>query len=44
MPIKHGWETNALEDNQAPLAVEGRSFTLQLRPHGIHTVRIIMED
>ncbi len=43
VPLKAASETNALEDNQAPLAVEGNSITVQLRPHGIHTVRIIME-
>lgn len=43
LPIKAAWETNALEDNQAALPVDGDSFTLQLRRHGIHTVRITTE-
>ncbi len=43
VPVKAAWETNALEDNRTPLAVDGDSFTLQLRPYGIHTVRFVTE-
>ncbi len=38
--LKRAWIDNAVEVNQAPLAVSGHSLELQIKPHAIVTLRI----
>lgn len=42
--LKQAWTTNAVEQNQSPLKVEGKSLGVSLTPHQIVTLRIIASD
>lgn len=42
--LKQAWTTNAVEQDQSQLKVEGNSFDVSLRPHQIVTLRVIASD
>jgi len=42
--LQQAWTTNAVEQNQSPLKVEGNSLEVALRPHQIVTLRVIASD
>ena len=35
------WQTNLLEENETPLAVDGRDVHLTIRPFQIATIRLV---
>jgi alpha-mannosidase len=39
--LNQAWATNAVEQNQSPLKVEGNSLEVSLKPHQIVTLRVI---
>jgi alpha-mannosidase len=39
--VESAWRTNAAEENQQQLALDGHSLTLDLKPHEIATLRIV---
>ena len=39
-PVAAAWQTNLLEENEAPLAVDGRDVQLDVRPYQIVTLRL----
>jgi alpha-mannosidase len=42
--VREAWETNAVEDNQSQLPVEGHTVEVQMKPHEIATVRLIISN
>jgi alpha-mannosidase len=39
--VRQAWETNAVEEKQANLPVDGHSVEIQMKPHQIATLRVI---
>jgi alpha-mannosidase len=42
--LKQAWMTNAVEQNQSQLKVDGNSLEVPVRPHQIVTLRVIASD
>ncbi|MGH9446412.1 MAG: glycosyl hydrolase-related protein, partial [Terriglobia bacterium] len=42
--LRQAWETNAVEENQSKLTVDGHSVELRIKPHQIVTVRLITDE
>jgi hypothetical protein len=41
-PISHAWLTNGVEENAAPLALNGGRLAIPLKPHEFTTVRLVL--
>jgi alpha-mannosidase len=42
--LQQAWTTNAVEQNQFPLKVEGNSLEVSIKPHQIVTLRVVASD
>jgi alpha-mannosidase len=42
--VQHAWETNAVEENKSQLSVQDHSLQVQIKPHQIKTLRLIISS